>query len=303
MSHVDVNLLVNARSPDVRSIALGGGSRLQGTELSAESVGYRLSKCARVFGGDITTLTDLACAAGRCEIGNVSEAKSKIDVDLAERTMTKAQQKMAQLIDEMKLAAGDVQVLLVGGGAALFGSALTLDGVSEVIIPSLASVANALGAALAQVSAVVERTVTLQIDGDNNIDDARKVAVEKARKDAIDACVARGAAADSVRVAECIYTLLSYSSEPGLVLYVKAIGVFQTHFDAANKHGGQSRFLPTSDDVLTKLTVHLNASSKAFETKFPDIQAKVGGGGPKRSTCEEGGCSEKVCACVYTRTV
>lgn len=41
--------------------------------------------------------------------------------------------------------------LIVGGGAVLFGEHLTLRGVSSVVRPQLAAVANAIGAALAQV--------------------------------------------------------------------------------------------------------------------------------------------------------
>ncbi|HET7094456.1 MAG TPA: hydantoinase/oxoprolinase family protein, partial [Thermomicrobiales bacterium] len=64
----------NFRMPDVLSFGLGGGSLVQTDPLriGPQSVGYRITEQARVFGGDVLTATDLAVAAGVADIGDRS---------------------------------------------------------------------------------------------------------------------------------------------------------------------------------------------------------------------------------------
>ncbi len=66
----------NFRTPDLLSIAVGGGTRVVvGDELriGPASVGYRLLTEARIFGGDVLTLSDAAVAAGRVSFGDPSK--------------------------------------------------------------------------------------------------------------------------------------------------------------------------------------------------------------------------------------
>src|SRR5262249_3206619 len=60
------------RMPDLLSIGLGGGSLVTAEPLAVgpESVGYRLTEKALVFGGDTITATDAAVAAGVVAIGD-----------------------------------------------------------------------------------------------------------------------------------------------------------------------------------------------------------------------------------------
>ena len=53
------------RMPDLLSLGLGGGSKVVGDrpEIGPESVGYRLTEAARIFGGTALTATDIAVAA------------------------------------------------------------------------------------------------------------------------------------------------------------------------------------------------------------------------------------------------
>ena len=79
---------------------------------------------------------------------------------------------------------GDATILLVGGGAALFGDNAAFAGASKVVKPQLASVANALGAALAQVSSMVTSMATLDAsDAEKSrqqaLDDAKEAAIKK----------------------------------------------------------------------------------------------------------------------------
>ena len=60
------------RMPDLLSIGLGGGSLVARDPLAVgpQSVGYRLTREALVFGGDTLTATDAAVAAGIADIGD-----------------------------------------------------------------------------------------------------------------------------------------------------------------------------------------------------------------------------------------
>ena len=60
---VDVGgVRTNFRTPDLLSIALGGGTRIvtgDTLRIGPESVGYRLTEDARIFGGEVLTLSDV----------------------------------------------------------------------------------------------------------------------------------------------------------------------------------------------------------------------------------------------------
>ncbi|MEP4191688.1 MAG: hydantoinase/oxoprolinase family protein, partial [Sneathiella sp.] len=60
------------RMPDLLSIGIGGGTRVTDNPLTVgpESVGFRLPEQARIFGGPVLTLTDIAVGAGLMEVGN-----------------------------------------------------------------------------------------------------------------------------------------------------------------------------------------------------------------------------------------
>src|SRR5918997_1299462 len=61
----------NFRMPDVYSFGLGGGSLVREDPLRVgpQSVGYRITEEALVFGGDTLTTPDIAVAAGAADIG------------------------------------------------------------------------------------------------------------------------------------------------------------------------------------------------------------------------------------------
>ena len=62
----------NFRMPDVYSFGLGGGSLVREDPLRVgpQSVGYRITEEALVFGGETLTTTDIAVAAGVADIGD-----------------------------------------------------------------------------------------------------------------------------------------------------------------------------------------------------------------------------------------
>jgi DUF917 family protein/N-methylhydantoinase A/oxoprolinase/acetone carboxylase beta subunit len=237
LAHVDMNVggvVINSRAALVRSIALGGGTMLadDGRALLATSVGSELTQRARLFGGDVATLSDSAVAARWCQAASVGAAADAATPPLehAAAVMESAARRLEQLIDEMKTSAADTPVLLVGGGAALFEAMpRALRGASAVERPPFASVANAIGAALAQVSAVVDKSLVAE---------SREAAVAAVRAEAIDAAVARGAARESVRVVACDVATPSYSTSTTLFhVVVKVVGDFVAHHRVQHGHG------------------------------------------------------------------
>ena len=141
------------RMPDLLSIGLGGGSLVRredgAVRIGPRSVGFRLTREALVFGGETLTSTDVAVRAGRLALGDASRV-SALDPAFATDALAGAARMIAESSDRMKADAAEVPLLAVGGGAFLVPD--RVPGISEVLRPANAAVANAVGAAIAQVS-------------------------------------------------------------------------------------------------------------------------------------------------------
>ena len=206
----------NFRMPDVISIALGGGSIVGTTPLriGPTSVGHRLTHEARVFGGDTLTASDLAVAGGLAQMGD-PEAVSHIDPNLVNEGLAHIQQMLEDVMDRVKLSRGDVPLVLVGGGSVL--APTPLSGASEIIRPRHAEVANAIGAAIAQVGGQVEKVYDLNsISREEALADARTAATRQA----IDA----GADPDTIEIVEVEEIPLTYLPSNATRIRTKAIG-------------------------------------------------------------------------------
>ncbi len=208
----------NFRMPDMVSIPLGGGSIVlqqgEGLSIGPESVGYRLTEQALVFGGNTLTTTDLAVAYGRAMVGDPGMV-DRLERPLAEAAMAEIQRRVETAIDRVKLNAGDVPVVLVGGGNILLSDELA--GASAVLRPAHADVANAIGAAIAQVGGQVERVYSLEQSGrEDAIADCSAAAVERA--------VAAGAEPASVEIVEIDEVPLAYVPSNATLVRVKVVG-------------------------------------------------------------------------------
>jgi N-methylhydantoinase A/oxoprolinase/acetone carboxylase beta subunit len=178
------------RMPDLFSIGLGGGSIVTpgppasgrhagGTaalQVGPQSVGYRLTEAALVFGGKTLTATDAAVVAGIVNIGDPKKAAG-VAPDLARAVLDAAQAKLEDAIDRMKTEAGDVPLIAVGGGAFLVPDRLA--GISEVIRVEHGDCANAVGAAVAQISGETDQ-VYREMTREDAIAAAEAQAVERA---------------------------------------------------------------------------------------------------------------------------
>ena len=206
----------NFRMPDVLSIPLGGGSVVEQNPLriGPESVGYRLPEEALVFGGGTLTTTDLAVAGGRASIGDAARIKG-LEQPLVNQVLAEIQTRVETAIDRVKVSYGDMPVILVGGGSILVGDSLS--GASEVLRPEHAGVANAIGAAIAQVGGQIERVYSLETT-------RREEAIADARTEAMNRAVAAGADASTVEVVDIEEVPLTYVPSNATRVRVKAVG-------------------------------------------------------------------------------
>jgi N-methylhydantoinase A/oxoprolinase/acetone carboxylase beta subunit len=207
----------NFRMPDVLSFGLGGGSlvrqRPNGVEVGPDSVGFRLSQQALVFGGDTLTATDVAVAAGLADIGDKALVRH-LDRTLVSSVLDHVSDRIATQVDRMRTSPAPLPVVLVGGGSVLVPH--EIEGVSDMIRPAHHSFANAIGAAIAQVGGEVDRVFTMAPDRRDEVLDA-------ARQEAVDRAVAAGARADSVRIVAVEEIPLAYL--PGNASRVRARAV------------------------------------------------------------------------------
>jgi N-methylhydantoinase A/oxoprolinase/acetone carboxylase beta subunit len=207
----------NFRMPDVFSFGLGGGSivRADGElTIGPDSVGYELTERARVFGGGELTATDLAVAAGLAEIGDAQHVRD-LDRGLVERGVRLIEAEIAEAVDRMKTSAGDIPVVVVGGGSILLGD--SLPGASDLVKPDHFAVANAIGAAIAQIGGEVDRVFSLE-------QIPREEALQRARDEATEKAVAAGASASTVQIVDVEEIPLAYLPSNATRIHVKAVG-------------------------------------------------------------------------------
>lgn len=206
----------NFRMPDTLSIGLGGGSLVESNPLKVgpQSVGYELTSQAKVFGGDTLTTTDIIVAAGHEDIGNASNVED-IDATFIKAVEDRIEEMVNIAVDRMKTSATEVPVIVVGGGSILVQR--KVEGASKMIKPNHFAVANAIGAAIAQVGGETDRVFALA-------DMSRDEALGLAKQEATDRAVSAGAKADTVEIVDVEEVPLAYLPGNATRIMVKAVG-------------------------------------------------------------------------------
>lgn len=214
---------MNFSCPDIKSIGLGGGSIIRKgqqagrTTVGPDSVGYKLTKEAIVFGGDVLTTTDATVLGhANIKIGDPGLVKGKLtDGELVE-VQAVIKRKLEHVIDMMKTSPEDLPVLLVGGGAVIAPD--QLQGASKVLKPRWSEVANAIGAAMAGVSAVIDTVKSTESKTTTRL-------LEEISADAVEKTVAAGASRESVKIVEMETLPLQYIANKSRFI-VRAAGDF-----------------------------------------------------------------------------
>ncbi|MGH7047379.1 MAG: hydantoinase/oxoprolinase N-terminal domain-containing protein [Stellaceae bacterium] len=202
------------RMPDLYSIGLGGGSIVEREPLMVgpRSVGYRLTREALVFGGATMTATDIAVAAGVVQIGDPA-AIAGLPRAVVQSVLAEVHAKIEDAVDRIKIEAGDQPLIAVGGAAFLVPDRLA--GVSQVIRVPHGDCANAVGAAVAQVSGETDQ-IYRDLD--------RAAAIAAAEAQAQDRAVAAGADRASLETVDIEDMPLAYLPGNALRVRVRVAG-------------------------------------------------------------------------------
>ena len=225
---VDIaGIRTNFRMPDVVSVGIGGGSLVSFDDapsdprVGPESVGYRLSSEGLVFGGSTLTATDIAVASalsgagGPATIGDPS-AVSHLDPAAVHAAMDSIAERIGELADTMRTSAEETPLVLVGGGSVLVPG--DVPGFKTVVRPGEhAGVANAIGAAIAQVGGEVDRMFVLE-------GVSREAALDEAKADARAQAIDAGADPATVQIVDVDEIPISYLPGGVTRVRVKAVG-------------------------------------------------------------------------------
>lgn len=209
----------NFRMPDVVSIGLGGGSIVRqqpdGTvTVGPDSVGYRITEEALCFGGAVCTATDIAVRLGMTELGDREKVMS-LDEGFARKALAAITTLAEDALDAMKVSAGDVDVILVGGGSIILPEKLS--GARSVAKPAEGGVANAIGSAISKVSGTCEKLVDY-----NEL--PREQALEQLKAEAVELAVQAGAVRETVEIIDVEDVPLQYYPGNTCRVKIKAAG-------------------------------------------------------------------------------
>lgn len=267
--------------PEVVSIGLGGGSKVQVDSQSDSqvrvgpgSVGHFIREQAKVFGGQSLTATDVVVALGKTDLGDASLIKDVPEymTRLAQKEISR---KLESVIDQMRVSAAPVHVLLVGGGAILVTE--DLRGVDKCIQPIHQGAANAVGAAIAKVSGEVD-TVEI-MDGR-----LEKDVIDAACQRAIDIAIEKGAAPEDVKIVEINKMPLQYMSNVTIRIQVRAVGKLAIpneltpppspsvngNWDSKIETEGEKISIPNALEPTTKPSLKID-----LESYRPDVRKGV----------------------------
>lgn len=212
---VDVaGVRTNFRMPDVLSMGIGGGSIVGDGTIGPASVGYRLTSEALVFGGSTLTATDIAVAAGFVDLGDAS-AVAHLDRGMVNAMVDQIGTRVADTVERMRTSSAPLPVVAVGGGSVILPK--VLPGLGEIHLPQNSGVANAIGAAIAQVSGEVDKVFSLATR-------SRSAVIDEAKAEATEKAIAAGASAESVEVVEFDEFPIPYLPGNATRIRAKAVG-------------------------------------------------------------------------------
>ena len=212
------DIRTNFRMPDIISVGLGGGSIVRVKEdkitVGPDSVGYKISEEALVFGGSTLTTTDIAVRLGLADVGD-RNLVAHIDEAFAKAVQKEISLLLEQAIDKMKTSSEDVSLVLVGGGSIIVPE--KIQGVSTIVKSEYGGVANAIGASIAQISGQYEQIYIYSKE-------PREESLKDAQNKAVKQAVLAGALADTIELVEVEETPLAYHPENATRLKVKVVG-------------------------------------------------------------------------------
>ena len=203
------------RMPDTFSVGLGGGTivdQANPRNIGPKSVGFRLASEALVFGGNTLTCSDIAVAAGLTDMGDPSRV-SHLSAQFVKDALHRIHEIGIDAVNHMKTSFEDVPLIAVGGAAFLVPD--EIPGISNVVRVAEPGVANAVGAAMAQVSGEIDH-IFQDVSRDDALATARSLADAKARE--------AGAEPDSIEMIELEDLPIAYMRGNALRVRIRVAG-------------------------------------------------------------------------------
>ena len=122
---------------------------------------------------------------------------------------------MEGVVDRIKTTSDDVPVVIVGGGSILLPG--KLKGASRVVRPENFDVANAIGAAISQISGSIDGVYDVAARG-------RDAVIEEVKEAAKNEAVKAGAAEETIEIVDLEEIPLAYLPSNAVRFRVKAVG-------------------------------------------------------------------------------
>ncbi|XP_060597599.1 uncharacterized protein LOC132751461 [Ruditapes philippinarum] len=318
----------NFRMPDVISIGLGGGSyvthvKVKGQDqivVGPQSAGYCIDREAFVFaqpgeiGDRVLTATDVAVASGIANVGLISNVKhlNKEEINVA---VDKIKSMITVCVDQMRFNDRNLPLILVGGGSIIVDRSWKFDGISDIFRPEYFDVANAIGAALSQISTTKDRVVDLEKYFDTDemnhqvsckliecsetseeksaiIEKVRKTFFQSAREKAMQELlelakqetIASGADSNSICLVEKDDISLSYIPGNATRIKLKVVGDLKIGSDSDKFVVPESFYnqrppqtgLQTKKQTITNTGVILSEDSNKLKIETPTIDKDTG---------------------------
>jgi len=218
----------NFRMPDILAIGLGGGTRIhldpalyeaekiapKALQVGPDSVGFRITEDAYLFGGETLTASDTGVAAKLASFGSADRLPS-LSASVLAAISARIRTMLEEGVDRMKTSRQDTTILAVGGGAFLVPE--ELKGAATVVRPPHAAIANAVGAAIAQVGGQIEQIVDYDAI-------PRATALDRMRGEVRERVIAAGGDPGSVEVVDIEEVFLSYLPGRTAQVRMKAVG-------------------------------------------------------------------------------
>lgn len=215
----------NFRMPEIFSTGLGGGSIVNYqkglVEVGPDSVGYRITEKALAWGGDTLTATDAVLVTRDINIDDPLCSRENIrnvNPGLCRKAAEIIVSRIEDIIERIKTGHRSLPIILVGGGSVLLPDKIGES--SQVIRPLNYQSANAIGAAIAQVSGQVDHIWSLEKM-------SRKEAIEEARFRAVQEAIKAGADDETIEIVDINEIPLAYLPGNAVRIKVRAAGMLR----------------------------------------------------------------------------
>ena len=206
----------NFHLPDVVSLPIGGGSIVRtdngSVRVGPESVGHKLTKASKMFGGDTLTATDIEVAAGSVSLG---DTPVNVDEDVIRGVRDQIRQQITDAVLELRTSSEPLPAVVVGGGSFLVPT--DIENVSKIYRPEYYDTANAVGVATAQVSGQSDRLYDLEHR-------SRTEALKLAKQRAFDDAISNGVDESTLSVLSIDEVPISYLSRDVVRIKVNVAG-------------------------------------------------------------------------------